>query len=115
MICPNPNCGKIHENVRGKCPFCGSDSYGHVGGKYAIQPRDLAEKYHKYRCAHGILRHQPCSKCERSAEDSEDYRRHILADLKDLLINRGVSRSEAWERAKKLLAVIHKSEAQPSR
>lgn|SRR5438132_1122374 len=107
MICPH--CGTIHESERGKCPLCGADFHGHVREKHVVQPRDLVVKY---RCAHGILRHQPCSKCGRSAEECEDYRRHILADLKELLITYGVSKSEAWERSKVFLIAIEASAGQ---
>jgi len=108
MICPN--CGTPHENERGKCPHCGADFHGHVRGKHAVQPRDLLGP--KYRCAHGTLRTQPCAKCERSDEECEDYRRATLADLKRLLITYGINKSDAWERAKEMLAAVEIIEAQ---
>src|SRR5258707_11523375 len=101
VVCRNPLCGKPHENVRGKCPFCGSDSHGHGDEKHAVKPHDLAKNV----CAHGILRVLPCAKCERSAEDCEPYRRRFLTIYRDWLIEvRGVSKSEASEKAKAYLA-----------
>ena len=111
MICPN--CRKIHESDRGKCPHCGADFHGQVREKRAVQPRDLLGL--KYRCAHGTLRHQPCPKCERSDQERDDYRRAILADLKKWLIAEGVSKSGAWERAKQMLAALDVVEAQKNR
>ena|SRR5258708_4257610 len=109
MVCPNPNCGRIHENVHGKCPHCGSDFHGHVGGKRAVKPRDVVSRF---KCGHDILLHWPCPKCEREGEECEVYRQSLLAKLKELLIYRGINKSEAWERAKKLLAAIDPTEAQ---
>src|SRR5271157_108911 len=97
MICPNPNCGATHENIRGKCPHCGADFHGYVREKRVVQPPDLGPEY---RCAHGIFRHRPCPKCERSAEDCEvhGYRRSI----RSVLIKGSFSKSEA----EKILAAI---------
>src|SRR5271167_791650 len=101
MICPNPNYGKIHENVRGKCPHCGSDFHGHVPSKHAVQPRGLVEN----KCAHGIFRFRPCDGCERSVEDSEVYRRSILTTLTEWRVARFAnSKSEAEKHAKAMLA-----------
>ena len=111
MICPNPRCGKVHENVRGKCPYCGSDFHGHVGGKRAIKPRDLVTRY---VCAHDILLCWPCTKCERSEEGCEVYRQSFLAQLKTIFIGAGVSKAEAWERAKEYLASVDAVKAQES-
>jgi hypothetical protein len=110
VICPQ--CGKPHENVRGKCPFCGSDFHGHIRGKYAVQPRDLGPKF---RCAHGIALHRPCQNYERSAEECEVYRRPILADLRKVALHFGVRESEADEGAKLLLVEIDAREAQENR
>jgi hypothetical protein len=96
VVCRNPLCGRPHENVRGKCPFCGSDSHGH-NEKHAVEPHDLPKDVH---CAHGIFRLLPCEKCGLSAEEREVYRRHFVTIVRDSLIRRGVSKSEAWERAK---------------
>jgi hypothetical protein len=103
VVCRNQLCGKPHENVRGKCPSCGSDSQGHADEKHAVKPRDLANNY----CAHGIFRLEPCAKCERSAEECEDYRRHFMTIIRDWLIKtRGVARREAWEQAKEYLPAL---------
>jgi len=107
MICPS--CKATHENVRGKCPHCGADFHGHIDGKRAVKPRDLVMRY---LCAHDILLHRPCMKCERSAEDCEVYRQSMLARLREFFINQGVDKSEAWERAKKFLAAVDLVQAQ---
>lgn len=105
MICPN--CRSTHENVHGKCPICDSDFHGHIRGKHAVQPRDLGPKY---RCAHGIFLHRPCSKCERSDEQREVYRRPVLSLLKSFF-----NKSEAEKRAKDMLSAIDVIEAQQNR
>ncbi len=105
MICPH--CRATHENVRGKCPHCGSDFHGYVREKRVVQPRDLGAKY---RCAHGMFLHRPCPKCERSAEECEVYRRSILSYLK-----RFFGESEAEKRSKDMLAAIDLIEAQENR
>lgn len=112
MICPN--CRRIHENVQGKCPHCGADFHGYIRQKHVVQPLDLDSKC---RCAHGILRHRPCSKCERSSQDCEAYRRSILAYLKELLIRSGVceSDSEGEQGAELLLPEIDAREAREDR
>ncbi len=112
IICPNPNCGMPHENVRGKCPHCGSDFHGYVRGKHVVEPRDLGPKG---RCAHGIYLHRPCPKCERSAEECEVYQRPVLAELKKAAILLGVTESQAENAARLLLAEIDKREAQQGR
>lgn len=105
MICPN--CKSLHENVHGKCPRCGSDFHGHVSGKHAVRPRDLGPKY---RCAHGIFLHRPCSKCERSIEESEVYRRPVMALLKSFF-----DEADADKRAKDMLSALDMIEAEKNR
>ena len=102
MICPN--CRRTHENVRGKCPHCGADFHGNVREKRAVQPRELGPKY---RCAHGILLHRPCSKCERSNQDCGVYRRSVLNYLKGFF-----EKSEADKRANDMLSAIDLIEGQ---
>jgi hypothetical protein len=104
MVCPNPNCGRIHENVNGKCPSCDADFHGHVDGKRAAKPRDVVDIIIK--CGHGILLIYPCPKCERSTEDCEVYRRGLLVKRQAVLVYQGVGKSEAWERAKEWLATF---------
>src|SRR5713226_788943 len=106
VVSRNPLCGTPPENVRGKCPFCGSDSHGHADEKHAVKPRGLANNV----CPHGIIRLLPCPKCERSSEECEGYRRRFLTIYKEWLIEvRGVSKSEASERAKAYLAALDAS------
>ncbi len=105
MICPH--CRATHENVRGKCPHCGSDFHGHVREKRVVQPRDLPDKF---RCAHGNLRARPCPKCERSPEDCLFYQRDLLSYLKTLF-----SESEAEKRSKEWLSALDLIEAQNNR
>lgn len=109
VICPNPKCGKPHENVRGKCPYCGSDFRGRVREKHVVQPRDLGPKS---RCAHGIYLHRPCPKCERSAEECEVYRRSVLTDLRKAVLLLGVREADADKGSRLLLAEIDAREAQ---
>ena len=108
IICPN--CGRLHQNVSGKCPN------PKCRPTRAVQPlelRGLSMVTTKRRCSHGILLHWPCSKCDRSdAADLETYKRSFLCVIKELLIRGGVNKSEAWERSKKLLAAIDSWETQ---
>ena len=49
----------------------------------------------------------PCEKCNRSMDECEEYRPHILSELQEFLLRCGaVSKSEAWEQAKLFLAVL---------
>jgi len=107
--CPNPTCGRLYASEVGKCPWCLTGFYGHVSEKHVVQPRDLVAKY---ACAHGIIRTQQCSKCQNSPEDREDYRQHMLAEIKNLLIATGVPKSQAWERAKIFHTAVEAIKAQ---
>jgi hypothetical protein len=115
MICSS--CNTPHENVRGKCPHCGSDFHGHIGDKHAVKPHDVELRSEllwasgSYRCPHKILRHQPCPECAPTNEECEVYRRSILYQLKTLFIDAGVDKSEAWERAKTFLAKLDAADA----
>jgi hypothetical protein len=39
MVCSNPNCKRVHENVRGKCPHCGADFRGHIRPRHVTNER----------------------------------------------------------------------------
>src|SRR6266851_5284682 len=97
------NCGRVHENVRGKCPHCGADSHGHVREKRVTQPRDLDKYLQQLRCPHRHFLYRPCPKCERSSEECEVYRRDILARI----IKFGIAKSEA----ERMLAALDLIEA----
>jgi hypothetical protein len=62
-------------------------------------------KGEKFRCAHGILRVQPCEKCGRLPEDCAAYRPSTQAHFKQVLLESGVTKSpkEALMVAKALL------------
>jgi hypothetical protein len=106
-----PSCGKLHENERGKCPFCDWGLYSHTNGKHAVKQRDLIAKH---SCPHKILLCMPCPKCERYAgEDCEAYERSMLVELQKLYLDDGTKRSEAWTNAKNLLAAIRQIKDRP--
>jgi hypothetical protein len=49
----------------------------------------------------------PCSKCERYAgKDCEEYEQSMLVELQTIFLNDGTKRSEAWTKAKEILAAI---------
>lgn len=106
-----PNCGRKHDSVRGKCPFCSSDFHGHVSRKRAVQPRDLAN----YRCPHGVLRLRPCPSCERTEEECVGYRRSMLSDLKKYFTLTGVGEADAVERSKRMIAEVEAFEAEQNK
>ncbi len=96
IICPN--CGRLHQNVSGKCPN------PECRPTRAVKSRDLAIA--QRLCVHDTPLHWPCERCERSKEDCKPYRQDILVRFQSIYITDGVSRSKAWEQAEQLLAAV---------
>jgi uncharacterized OB-fold protein len=96
IICPN--CGRLHQNVSGKCPN------PECRPTRAVKSRDLAVA--QRLCAHDTPLHWPCEKCERSDEDCEVYRRAILVTFQGFYVTDGAGRSRAWEQAEQLLVAV---------
>lgn len=101
MVCPA--CGKTIETERSICPLCRAPIRGQSRGKRVTQTRGLEPKY---LCPHGIPLHWPCRKCERTVEGCAVYERSLLVNLQALLQREGISKSEAWARAKNMLAAL---------
>lgn len=81
--------------------------YPFGSGKHAVTPRDLSNVIAKRLCAHNILLCLPCLKCERYAgKDCADYEQSMLVELQKLYLDDGAKKSEAWKKAKDLLAAI---------
>ena len=101
------NCEKLRPDDGRKCPHCGANFRGSVGGgKHVVEPRDLKGLKH-LRCEHGILPDRPCLKCFRSDEECKHHETRVLMFLKDALIKSGVvSSTQAWDAAKLLRAQI---------